>query len=171
MTDDRITAEERARWQALHEKATPGPWEATPRGRDRRAARLAWKEIRDPSMRPVVHAGSVTIWGEEGNQDHDAGVVMSEPDAAFIAASRSAVPRLLAALAEAEERLDGYSAMCAEQEARADALAKALREVLRSHEDCDDGSGMICSACAIALSVLPTAAPAAVPTTNGEESP
>jgi chromosome segregation ATPase len=35
-----------------------------------------------------------------------------------------------------------------------DEARRALREVLRSHADCNDGTGAVCSSCAIALAVL-----------------
>jgi hypothetical protein len=105
-------------------KWTPGPWAIAKRGRDRRSERLGWLEIRDANGCPVVHAGSVTIWQEDGGQDHDAGVRMSEADAALIAAA----PDLYEALAAVVDAIPvgkvSIAARVALDNARA-ALAKA----------------------------------------------
>ena len=70
-----IPDETLAQWQALADAATPGPWEAD-----------------DTSV-------GVGNWWVAHVEEHD-GPVTAEADAAFIAASRDAVPQLLDEVAE-----------------------------------------------------------------------
>ena len=71
-----MTPAERARLAALADAATPGPWDEH-----------EWAVVALPEVAPVCHA-------------------VHEDDAAFIAASRTAVPALLAALDDAERERD-----------------------------------------------------------------
>ena len=80
----------REQLRALADKATPGPW--------------SYADYGDPSPEhwPV---GLIETDGGEEAWACDTALAMSEPDAAFIAAARTAVPQLLDQLDRAEHRI------------------------------------------------------------------
>lgn len=80
------TPEERAEWGRLCEGATPGPWSA-----------------------PTIHQVRSQFGGGMHpvcSIDNQWGISRQHKDAAFIAAARTALPRLLSALEEAEGERD-----------------------------------------------------------------
>jgi hypothetical protein len=57
--------------------------------------------------------------------------------------------------AAAEQELENYRSTVEAQDKKIRRLKMALRGMVDAHtEGCDDGSGMICAACAIAISEL-----------------
>lgn len=116
-----ITPDERAAMRALADAATRAPWEAS---RD---------DLTDDMN--VVHDQEHRVWvAHTGTR----GMVGAEPDAEFIAAARTAVPRLLDALdtAEAKARLvETYLRMEREAARRnLERAEKAEAEVARLRE-------------------------------------
>jgi hypothetical protein len=85
-----MTAHEKlAEWKRLSEKATCGPWEFTKAD-----------DIDDW----MIYNSQFTFVKQD-----DSGVPVSDDDGAFIAESRTAVPKLIAALEIALEALDFYA--------------------------------------------------------------
>ena len=86
---DRLTTEDRARLRALAENATPGPWEDDV------------DELTDEAT--VHHDQEQRLWVADCGSKYHA---PARADAAFIAASRQAVPALLDMLDQAEAERD-----------------------------------------------------------------
>lgn len=84
------TPDELAEWSRLADAATHGPWVAV-----------------CPRINIRIMAGDLFVM-ESGK---DGGIVRQEADAAFIAASRSALPRLLARVKELEADRDRMKAV------------------------------------------------------------
>jgi hypothetical protein len=156
-----ITQSQLAEWQRLSDEATSGPWQK-------------WNEGHGP--RDLAPFSVVTsAGGDDPNEGNDTTIAerATRPNAAFIAAARTALPLLLAALAERERELaEARSARDALAEERDDAnggatlnrcaLKNALRErdealasldvaraevaVLRGEDCLVDGDGP-CGAC------------------------
>ena len=115
-----MTPAERARLAALAEAATPGPWEA----------------VHEHAGHHVALVGDLSIIGSDAAESSADNI-----DAAFIAASRAAVPDLLAALADAEaerarlrERVKLAEAMLAKLEAVAEAARTAHARIAHGVE-------------------------------------
>ena len=91
------TAEQRAEWARLADEATPGPWRP---GREPPPVCNDWFDRLPVGTHPVESTGTLFALGAAVAATAHAG------DAAFIAASRDAVPALLADLAAAESERD-----------------------------------------------------------------
>ena len=107
-----MTPAERARLAALAEAATPGPWEA----------------VHEHAGHHVALVGDLSIIGSDAAESSADNI-----DAAFIAASRAAVPELLAALADAEAERDRLR----ERVKLAEAWLEAEDTAYRKHIDPD----------------------------------
>lgn len=106
MTDP-ITPDERAEWRALADAATEGPW------------RRGW-------YAGVVEPKSRLMTAHDG-YNHCLAEYLTEADAEFIAAARTAVPRLLDALDAAEAEVARLSAAFETVQASAHEAAQAAK--------------------------------------------
>lgn len=118
MTDHTIapTADERAQWRELAEKATGAPWA------------LGW-DVWDDGVAEVVGPDAITV--ADCDDDTDQGY----DDARFIAVARDAVPRLLVALEDAEqahaESEDEVRRWREQWQERNDLIERAMRDEQR----------------------------------------
>ena len=115
---DRPTEADLARWEALADQATPGPW--TARHRD------SSNPTQDPA-RDGEHLG----WHLDPLAVPDRGQIVRGADAAFLAESRTAVPALVAEVRRLRQVLEIAALACEDHGARA--LARAIREAEREH--------------------------------------
>ncbi len=115
---DRPTEADLARWEALAAKATPGPW----RVGHPWSAEEYWHYLCSEASKAYII----------GPYDVDEGGIASTPDdAAFLAASRTAVPALVAEVRRLRQVLEIAALACEDHGARA--LARAIREAEREH--------------------------------------
>jgi len=92
VADDWIPTEQQEAWQALANRATLAPWRVGCEGSE------GSRVNRDSGDRRLDSRALLIVNGAEQPQEHF--------DAEFIAAARTAVPALLAALRAAEDRID-----------------------------------------------------------------
>ena len=124
-----ITPDERAEWRALADAATEGPWEAH---EGTVGAMTGPRDCGGCSGLVSPRHEPACFWSEVAGA--------APADAAFIAAARTAVPRLLDALDTAEADLDGFANTVSQWKRRA---LDAEAEVARLREDAETLRGWI----------------------------